>query len=92
MPTLWLPILISTAALFFASFLSWMVLRLHEKDWHKMPDEDRIIDAIRESSVPDGNYMFPGTESMREMNDPEYVAVQMAGRMGFRLIYVAWTG
>lgn len=82
MLTLWLPILISTAALFFASFLSWMVVRLHEKDWHKMPDEDQVIDAIRQSDVPQGNYMFPGAESMREMNDPEYVAKYNAGPRG----------
>ncbi len=58
---LWLPILISTVALFFASFLSWMVVKLHEKDWVKMEGEDNVIDAVREAAVPEGNYMFPGS-------------------------------
>ena len=28
-----LPIIVSAVALFFASFLSWMVLPIHRKDW-----------------------------------------------------------
>jgi len=46
MLTLWLPILVSTIALFFVSFLSWMVLQLHAKDWVKIDDEDKLIDTI----------------------------------------------
>lgn len=79
---LWLPVLVSTIALFFASFLSWMVLKLHEKDWRKLPNEDPVIDAIRSAGVPDGNYMFPGVNEMKEMNDPEYVAKYNAGPRG----------
>ena len=72
MLSLWLPILISTIALFIASFLSWMVLRLHEKDWVKIDEEDRLIATIREMGIPLGNYMFPGATSAEEMNSPEY--------------------
>ena len=31
-----LPIILSAVALFFASFLSWMVLKLHDKDWNRL--------------------------------------------------------
>lgn len=89
MLSLWLPILVSTAALFFASFLSWMVLRLHEKDWRKLPAEDVVIDAIRHANVPEGNYMFPGTETMKEMNDPDYVAKYNAGPRGILTVLPA---
>ena len=34
--SLWLPIVLSAVALFFASFLSWMVLQLHKQDWKKL--------------------------------------------------------
>ncbi len=79
MLTLWLPILISTVALFFASFLSWMVVRLHEKDWVKIDGEDRLLDTIREMNIPEGNYMLPGADSAKEMNSQEYQEKYKAG-------------
>jgi len=82
MLALWLPILISTVALFVASFLSWMVFRLHEKDWIKAAGEDKLIDTIREMDLPEGNYMFPGTESSSEMSSPEYQEKYKAGPRG----------
>ena len=36
------PIVISTVVLFFASFLSWMVLQLHKQDWKKLAKEDDV--------------------------------------------------
>lgn len=86
---LWIPILASTGALFFASFLTWMVLRLHEKDWRKMPNEDHVIDAIRSAELPEGNYMFPGVDSMKEMNEPEHVAKYNAGPRGILTVLPA---
>ena len=80
--SLWLPIILSGVALFFASFLSWMVVKLHEKDWRKMEHEDKVMDAVREAGVPEGNYMFPGANTMSEMNEPEYVAKYNAGPRG----------
>ncbi len=82
MLTLWLPILLSSIALFFASFLSWMVVRLHEKDWLKIEDEDRLINTVREMNIPEGNYMFPGCMSPDEMNSEEYQAKYKSGPRG----------
>ena len=45
--SLWLPILLSAVALFFGSFLSWMVIQLHKSDWPKHPKEDELLDALR---------------------------------------------
>jgi hypothetical protein len=72
MLSLWLPILVSTIALFISSFLSWMVLQLHIKDWIKIDDEEKLMVAIGEMNIPDGNYMFPGANSGQEMNSPEH--------------------
>lgn len=82
MLTLWLPILVSTIALFFASFLSWMVVKLHEKDWLKLNDEDKLIEVVREMGVAEGSYMFPGCESSQEMQSEEYQAKYKAGPRG----------
>ena len=40
-----LPIGLSAVALFFASFLSWMVFQLHKMDWVKLAKEDEFLAA-----------------------------------------------
>lgn len=82
MLSLWLPILVSTVALFFASFLSWMVFQLHVKDWVKIDDEEKLMGVLREMNVADGNYMFPGANSGKEMNSPEHQAKFSEGPRG----------
>ena len=37
--SLWLPILVSAVAVFFVSFLAWMVLPHHKKDINAIADE-----------------------------------------------------
>ena len=82
MLSLWLPIVVTTIALFFCSFLSWMVLGLHEKDWNKIENEDELIDKIREMNVPVGSYMIPGTESNKDMQSEAYQQKYKAGPRG----------
>lgn len=82
MLALWLPIVVSTVALFFCSFLSWMIVRLHENDWLKIDNEDRLIETVRDMNIPEGNYMFPGSMSPAEMNSPEYREKYKSGPRG----------
>ena len=48
---LWLAVLLSTVIVFFASFIVHTVLSYHKSDYRKLPDEDRIIDALRNAGV-----------------------------------------
>ena len=82
MITLWVPILATTVALFFASFLSWMVIKLHASDWGDIENEDRLIDTVAELDVPAGNYMFPGCSGGARMNDPDYQEKYKRGPRG----------
>jgi hypothetical protein len=70
--SLWLPILIITVALFFASFLAWAVLPHHKPDLRKWPDEERLRAFVRESGAAPGEYLFPLVHD-HEMKDPEAV-------------------
>ncbi|NND95818.1 MAG: hypothetical protein HKN47_00645 [Pirellulaceae bacterium] len=79
---LWLPILLSTIALFFFSFLSWMVLGLHEKDWQKIENEDELIDCVGKLNIPNGNYMFPGAANNKAMQEEAFQAKYKAGPRG----------
>src|SRR6476646_8851864 len=57
---LWLPILLSAVIVFFASFIMHMVLAYHKSDYRKLPDEDRVTDALRTAGVTRGPaYFFP---------------------------------
>ncbi len=84
---LWLPIVLSGVALFFASFLSWMVVQLHKRDWNKLPDEDAFLKALRGINPPPGNYMFPGCGNGAEMKSPEFQAKMAAGPRGVMTVF-----
>lgn len=67
-----LPIVLSAAAVFFASFLSWMVLQLHRADWGKVPREDELMQAVRQTGAGLGNFMFPYPDTPEEMKSEEF--------------------
>jgi hypothetical protein len=83
---LWLPILLSAVALFFASFVSWMVLRLHRDDWRKLEREDEFLEAVRGVGLSRGNYMFPYCGTSAEMRSEEYQRKYEAGPRGVMTI------
>ena len=56
---LWIPILATTLALWLLSTIFWTVLPHHENDCAKLPDEDQLMNAIRDANIPAGRYMFP---------------------------------
>ena len=85
--SLWLPILLSAVAVFFVSFLSWMVLQLHKQDWIKLAREDEFLDAVGKLDVPEGSYMFPGCDSPEEMKSQAYIDKWEAGPRGIITFY-----
>ena len=82
-----LPIVLSAVALFFASFLSWMVLPFHRQDWVKLASEDEFLKAARECRLTPGNYMFPGCNTPDEMKSPEHQAKWEAGPRGVMTVF-----
>lgn len=87
MTSLMVPILLSAVALFFASFLSWMVVPLHRKDWVKLENEDEFIKAAGDLGIPQGSYMFPGCDSPEEMKSEAYKSKWEAGPAGIMTIF-----
>lgn len=88
---LWLPILLSGVALFFASFLSWMVLGLHKPDWGKIEREDDFLDAVRRSGMQRGrSYMFPNFCTVEEMKGPDFQRKFKAGPNGLVTVFVPY--
>jgi hypothetical protein len=80
--SLWLPIVASAVAIFFLSFLMWMVLPHHEKDLSALPNEDALMKTLRDQGVKPGLYGFPHC-TRANMKDPAWIAKQKAGPSGF---------
>ncbi len=79
---LWLPILLSAVIVFVASSIIHMVLPIHKSDYRKLPEEDRVLDAMRAAGVTPGRtYHFPYT-THKEMKSPEAVERFKRGPVG----------
>ncbi len=80
---LWLPILLSAAAVWIVSMVVWMALPHHKQDFINLPDppngEDGFMDYIRKSGIKPGNYRFPDDRGRAKMTTEK---VQKAWREG----------
>ncbi|MFH1300454.1 MAG: hypothetical protein ABIK07_05285 [Planctomycetota bacterium] len=81
------PIVLSAVALFFASFLSWMVLQLHRADWKKLEKQNEFLKVMTDLEVPPGSYMFPGCDSPEEMKSDEYQQKWQNGPCGIMTVF-----
>jgi hypothetical protein len=70
---LWLPILLSSVIVFVVSSIIHMALPWHKSDYPKVPNEDRVMDALRPLAIPPGDYMIPRPSSREDMRSPEFV-------------------
>ena len=80
--TLWLPILLSSIAVFFASFLAWVVIGHHTPDWREIPEEGNVIDFIRAQGLRPGQYVFPMARTKRRWLIEEKSSECLPGRGG----------
>ena len=71
---LWLPILLSSVIVFIVSSAIHMASPWHKSDYPKVPNEDRVRDALRALAIPPGDYMIPRPSSREEMRSPEFAA------------------
>jgi hypothetical protein len=71
---LWLPIVLAAVIVFVASSVIHMASPWHKSDYPKIPNEDRVRDALRPLAIPPGDYMVPRPSSRQEMTSPEFAA------------------
>ena len=69
---LWLPILLSAVGVFVVSSVIHMASPWHKSDYPKMPNEDRVMDALRPLAIPPGDYMVPRPASRDDMRSPAF--------------------
>jgi hypothetical protein len=71
--SLWLPVLVSAAAVWIASAIAWMALPHHKKDFSRIPNEQDVIDALRKAALPPGQYISPYMPDVKNMKDAAVV-------------------
>ncbi len=69
---LWLPIVLSAVAVFIVSSIIHMLLPWHKGDFKQVPNEEKVMDAMRPFNIPPGDYMMPRCNSSQEMKSPEF--------------------
>ncbi len=77
--TLWMPILLSAVFVFIVSSIIHMVLGYHASDYKQVPNEDLVMDRLRDLNIPPGHYAVPKPKSMKEFNSPEFQAKMAKG-------------
>jgi hypothetical protein len=70
---LWLPILLSSVLVFVVSSIIHMAPLWHKSDYPKLPNEDRVMDALRPLGLPPGDYYMPRPAGAAEMRAPEFI-------------------
>ena len=70
---LWLPILLSAVIVFVASSIIHMATPWHHGDYPKVPDEDKVMAALRPFNIAPGDYMMPRPTTMKDMRSPEFL-------------------
>ena len=78
---LWLPILLSAVIVFVASSVMHMLLPYHRGDYQQLPEEGKLLAALRAAGLQRGLYMFP-FGSHKEMKSPAMVEKYKQGPVG----------
>ena len=84
--SLWMPILVSAVLVFVLSSILHMVLKYHQADYRKLPDEDSVRDAIHAAAPEPGIYHFPHCSSPKEMGEPHMIEKLKRGPVGLLTI------
>ena len=84
--SLWLPILLAGVIVFIASSILHMVLPYHRSDYRKLPDEEKLLGALRSANLQCGLYVFPFC-TPKEMKSPEAQEKYKQGPVGMMTIF-----
>jgi hypothetical protein len=77
-----LPIALSAVFVFIASTIVHMVVKWHNADYKKLPNEDEVRAAIRKGAPAPGEYILPHCTHGKEMQSPEMAKKWEEGPIG----------
>lgn len=77
--SLWMPILLSAVFVFIVSSIIHMVLGYHASDFKRVPNEDHVMDTMRNLNIPPGHYAMPKADSMKDFKTEAFKAKMEKG-------------
>lgn len=83
---LWLPILVAAVLVFIASSIIHMAPLWHKNACPPLPDQDRLMDAMRPFGLKPGEYMLPRAADMKAMKTPEFTEKLKRGPVVFMTV------
>jgi len=81
--SLWLPIVLSAVIVFVASSVIHMFLSWHNNDFKKLPEEDKVMAALRPFGIPLGEYVMPQACNNAERREQAFKDKVNAGTFGW---------
>ena len=81
-----LPILLSAVIVFVASSILHMVLPFHRNDYRQLPEEDKLLAALRSAGLQRGLYAFPFC-THQDMKSPAIREKYKQGPVGLRTVF-----
>lgn len=79
---LWQPIVLSAVLVFILSAIIHMVLKYHNSDYKRLPNEDAVRAALRSGNPDPRQYIFPHAAEMKDMESPEMKQKYIEGPIG----------
>jgi hypothetical protein len=80
------PILLSAVIVFAASSIIHMVLKYHASDYRQLPEEDKLLGALRPAGLTPGLYHFPHC-THKDMNSPATQEKFKQGPVGMLTVF-----
>ena len=81
-----IPIVAAAVAVFLASSLVHMLLKWHQSDYRKLPNEDDVRAAVRAGSPSPGQYIIPYCSDPKEFEKPEMMQKLLDGPVGVMML------
>lgn len=83
---LWLPIVLSSIIVFVASSIMHMLLPYHQGDYRQLPEEDKLLAALRTVGLQRGLYVFPFC-THKDMKSPAMIEKYKQGPVGMITVF-----
>jgi hypothetical protein len=83
---LWLPVVLSAVIVFIASSIMHMLLPYHRSDYRQLPDEDKLLAALRAAGLKQGLYHFPFC-THKDMKSPAAMERFKQGPVGMLTVF-----
>ena len=83
---LWMPIVVSAVFVFIALMIMHMMPGWHKRDMIAVPGEAKVMETLRGLNVQPGEYRFPYSNSVEEMESPAFKEKMKQGPVGIMSI------